>query len=157
MDLHHKILLYKGGNKLLKVISILFAVLAGCSTALEAFINGELGKSTSPLIATFVSLVVGSVFFLISMIITGDIKSFLALDSINPKFLLGGIFGGCIIYFTVKAVPGLGLSNTLTIIVVAQILIALFIDVLILREQTMHLYKFIGAILLFIGTFFIVS
>ncbi|WP_373601333.1 DMT family transporter [Paraclostridium bifermentans] len=140
-----------------KITSILFAVLAGCSTALEALINGELGKSTSPLIATFVSLVVGSVFFLISMIITGDIKSFLALDYISPKFLLGGIFGGGIIYFTVKAIPGLGLSNTLTIIVVSQILIALFVDVVILKEQTMHLYKCIGAILLFIGTFFIVS
>lgn len=140
-----------------KIISIIFAILAGASTALEAFINGELGKSTSPLVATFISLVVGSVFFLISMILSGDIKSFLQLDAINPKFLLGGIFGGCIIYFTVKAIAQLGLSKTLTVIVVSQIIIGFFIDVVVLKDQVIYLYKYIGIILLMIGTFFILS
>ena len=140
-----------------QIVAILFAVLAGGSTALESFINGELGKNTSPLIATFISLVVGAIFFLISIFLTGNTNSLLDLSSISPKFLLGGIFGGFIIYFTTKAIPGLGLSNTLIIIVVSQILIGFFMDIVVLKEQTMHLYKYIGAILLFIGTFFIVS
>ena len=136
---------------------IIFAILAGASTALEAFINGELGKNTSAMSATFISLLVGCVFFLISIIVTGDMKLVMSIGSINPKLLLGGVFGGLIIYFTVKAIPGLGVSNTLTIIVVSQILLGFFIDAVILREQTMHLYKYIGAILLVIGTFFIVN
>lgn len=140
-----------------QIVAILFAVLAGGSTALESFINGELGKNTSPLIATFISLVVGAIFFLISIALTGNTNSLLDLSSISPKFLLGGIFGGFIIYFTTKAIPGLGLSNTLIVIVVSQILIGFFMDIVVLKEQTMHLYKYIGAILLFIGTFFIVS
>ncbi|EPZ59265.1 hypothetical protein H477_2019 [[Clostridium] sordellii ATCC 9714] len=48
-----------------KIIAILFAVLAGISTTLETFVNGELGEQTTPMIATFLSLVVGSIFFLI--------------------------------------------------------------------------------------------
>ena len=44
---------------------IIFAILAGTSTALEAFINGELGKNTSAISATFISLLVGCVFFLL--------------------------------------------------------------------------------------------
>lgn len=140
-----------------QIVAIFFAILAGGSTALEAFINGELGKNTSPITATFISLVVGAIFFLISIFLTGNINSLLDLNSISPKFLLGGIFGGFIIYFTTKAIPGLGLSNTLIIIVVAQILIGFFMDIVVLKEQSMHLYKYIGAILLFIGTFFIVS
>lgn len=140
-----------------QIVAIFFAILAGGSTALEAFINGELGKNTSPLIATFISLVVGAIFFLISIALTGNTNSLLDLSSISPKFLLGGIFGGFIIYFTTKAIPGLGLSNTLIVIVVSQILIGFFMDIVVLKEQTMHLYKYIGAILLFIGTFFIVS
>ncbi|MBC6002789.1 DMT family transporter [Paeniclostridium sp. NSJ-45] len=140
-----------------QIVAILFAVLAGGSTALESFINGELGKNTSPLIATFISLVVGAIFFLISIFLTGNTNSLLDLSSISPKFLLGGIFGGFIIYFTTKAIPGLGLSNTLIVIVVSQILIGFFMDIVVLKEQSMHLYKYIGAILLFIGTFFIVS
>lgn len=140
-----------------KLASVIFAILAGGSTALEAFINGELGKNTSALSATFISLVVGAIFFFISIIVTGDIKSLTSMNSINPKLLLGGIFGGLIIYFTVRAIPGLGVSNTLTLIVVAQILLGFFIDIVVLKEQTMHLYKYIGAILLVIGTFFIVN
>lgn len=142
---------------MVKLASVLFAILAGGSTALEAFINGELGKNTSALSATFISLVVGALFFFISMILTGDIKSFTNMGSISPKLLLGGVFGGLIIYFTVKAIPDLGVSNTLTLIVVSQIILGFFIDVAILKEQTMHLYKYIGAILLVIGTFFIVN
>lgn len=142
---------------MIKLASVIFAILAGGSTALEAFINGELGKNTSALSATFISLIVGALFFFISMIITGDIKSFMNMGQISPKLLLGGIFGGLIIYFTVRAIPDLGVSNTLTLIVVSQILLGFFIDVVILKEQTMHLYKYIGAILLVIGTFFIVN
>ncbi|WP_261291258.1 DMT family transporter [Paraclostridium sordellii] len=144
-------------DNLEKIIAILFAVLAGISTTLEAFVNGELGEQTTPIIATFLSLVVGSIFFLITMFITGDIKSIFTLDKITPKFLLGGIFGGCIIFFTVKAVAHLGLSKTLTIIVISQIILGFAIDIFILNTQEIHLYKFIGIFMLISGTFFILS
>lgn len=136
--------------------AILFAILAGVSTAIEAFVNGELGKNTTALIATFISLVVGALFFLISILLAGDFKDLANINSINPKLLIGGILGGLIIYFTVKSVPSLGVSNTLTLIVVAQMLIGFFIDATLLKES-IHLYKYIGAILLVIGTFFILS
>lgn len=137
--------------------AIMFAMLAGISTALEAFINGELERNTTALIATFISLVVGAIFFLISILVSGDFKELINVGPINPKLLLGGIFGGCIIYFTVKAIPNLGVSNTLTLIVISQILVGFFIDSVIIGQETIHLYKFIGAILLVIGTFFIVN
>ncbi|MGL6104749.1 DMT family transporter [Romboutsia sp.] len=137
--------------------AILCAILAGSSTALEAFINGELGKSTTALIATFISLVAGAVFFLISILVTGDLKTLINLNQLNPKLLLGGVLGGFVIYFTVRAIPNLGVSNTLTLIVISQILIGFFIDAAILGQETMYLYNYIGAILLVIGTFFILN
>lgn len=137
--------------------AVLFAVLAGSSTALEAFINGELGKNTTALIATFISLVVGAVFFLISILVTGDLKTLVNINEINPKLLLGGILGGLVIYFTVRAIPNLGVSNTLTLIVVSQMLLSFFIDSYLLGQGTMHLYNYIGAALLVIGTFFILN
>lgn len=137
--------------------AIICAILAGGSTALEAFVNGELGKNTTALIATFISLVVGVLFFLISILVTGDFKSLMNISDINPKLLIGGVLGGLVIYFTVKAVPTLGVSNTLTLIVVSQMLIGLLIDGIILGQGSMHLYKYIGAVLLVIGTFFILN
>ena len=138
----------------MSIISIIFAILAGVSTALEAFINGELGKNTTALIATFISLLIGTIFFFISICVTGNLKTLYSFNNINPKLLLGGILGGLVIYFTVKAIPNLGVSKTLTLIVVSQMLVSFFIDLNTYR-QTMHLYNYIGAILLFIGTFFI--
>ncbi|MDK2563373.1 DMT family transporter [Romboutsia sedimentorum] len=137
--------------------AIICAILAGGSTALEAFVNGELGKNTTALTATFISLVVGVLFFLISILVTGDLKSLMNISDINPKLLIGGVLGGLVIYFTVKSVPTLGVSNTLTLIVVSQMLIGLLIDGIILGQGSMHLYKYIGAILLVIGTFFILN
>ena len=147
----------KGGIEMSQLGAVLCAVLAGSSTAMESFINGELGKNTTALIATFISLVVGAIFFLISIIVTGDLKSLININDINPKLLLGGILGGFVIYFTVRAIPSLGVSRTLTLIVVSQMLIGFFIDSAILGQETMHLYKYIGVILLVIGTFFILN
>ncbi|GAA0239928.1 DMT family transporter [Metaclostridioides mangenotii] len=140
-----------------KFASIIFALLAGGSTALEAFINGELGKNTTALVATFFSLLVGAVFFLISIVLAGDVKELVFIRDVNPKFLLGGIFGGLIIYFTIMAIPSLGVSNTLVIILVSQILLGFFIDSILLGEVTMHIYKYIGIALMAIGAFFILN
>lgn len=105
-----------------KLWAIIFALLAGGSTALEAFINGELGKSTTALVATFISLTVGAI-FLASIIVTGDLKCLVSINGFNYKLLLGGVFGGLIIYFTVKAIPNLGVSNTLILTLVSQVLV----------------------------------
>jgi len=138
------------------ILAIIFATLAGVSTSLEAFINGELGKNTTALIATFISLLVGTIFFFISICIIGNLNQLLSLKNINPKLLLGGVLGGLVIYFTVKAIPNLGVSKTLTLIVVSQMIVGFLIDSYIYKE-VMHLYNYIGAILLFLGTFFILN
>ena len=138
------------------IFAIIFATLAGVSTALEAFINGELGKNTTALVATFISLVVGTIFFFINICVTGNLKTLASFDGINPKLLFGGILGGLVIYFTTKSVPNLGVSKTLTLIVVAQMIVGFLIDSHIYKE-TLYLYNYIGAILLFIGTFFILN
>lgn len=137
--------------------AIIFAVLAGISTTLEAFFNGELEKNTTALTATFISLVIGSLFFLMSILVTGSFKDLLKIGNVNPILLLGGIFGGLIIYFTVRAIPTLGVSNTLTLIVVSQILLGFIIDSFILGKNTIHLYNYIGAALIFIGVFFMLN
>lgn len=137
--------------------AIMFALLAGLSTTMEAFFNGELEKNTTALIATFISLVVGAIFFLISILISGDFKELTKIGPIKPVLLLGGIFGGLIIYFTIKAIPSLGVSKTLTLIVVSQILLGFIIDNVILGEGSLHLYNYIGAVLIFIGVFFMLN
>ena len=139
------------------IVAIMFAVLAGLSTTLEAFFNGELEKNTSALIATFISLVIGALFFLLSILVTGNFKDLLKMEKLNPILLLGGIFGGLIIYFTVIAIPTLGVSNTLIVIVISQVLLGFVIDSLVFGKTPIQLYNCIGVALIFIGVFFIIN
>ena len=131
--------------------------MAGICTALEAFTNGELGRHTTPTVATFFTLLTGALFFLLANIFSGNMKHIGKLIHINPIFLLSGVFGASIIYFTIKAIPQLGVSNTLILIIAFQMVVGLILDVFILKEQVLHLYKIIGIFLLFIGTFFVMN
>jgi bacterial/archaeal transporter family-2 protein len=140
-----------------KIIPIIYAALAGICTALEAFTNGELGRHTTPVIATFFTLATGALFFLAAAIFSGNMKHIGKLVHIHPVFLFSGIFGALIIFFTIKAIPSLGVSNTLTLIIAFQMMLGLAIDVFVLKEQVLHLYKIIGVSLLFIGTFFVMN
>ena len=81
--LYHKI----SNKTMLTLRGSFMCSVSGNSTAMESFINGELGKNTTALIA-IISLVVGTIFFLISIIVTGDLKSLININDINPKHYL---------------------------------------------------------------------
>ncbi|SHK43274.1 DMT family transporter [Tepidibacter formicigenes] len=140
-----------------KLLPILFAILVGICTTLEAYINSKLGKFVSPRIATFHNLITGSIFILTVILLKGNIKQYTKIFNVRPQWLIGGLFGACIIYFGIKAIPKLGVANTLIIVFVSQVTTGLFIDIFILRQDQLHLYKLIGIILLFIGTFFVMK
>lgn len=136
----------------------IYAVLAGIFTTIEASINGKLGKLVTPSIATLHSLITGFAFFLVANQIKGNLIRYKKIVTVSPHWLLlGGIFGALIIYFATKAIPHLGVSKALTVIVAAQLISSLFIDVFILQQQRFHLYKVSGVILLLIGTYFIIK
>ncbi len=136
---------------------ILFAILSGFCLTLEVFINSKLGKIVPSQIATFHNLITGALFIFILLLANGNIKNYYKIFHVHPKWLIGGIFGSLIIYFGIKSVPKLGVVNNLLLVFIAQIISGLFIDVLFLKQQELHLYKFIGIFLLFIGAFFVMK
>lgn len=140
-----------------KLWAIIFALLAGICTALEAGINSNLGKVVSPRIATLHNLATGAIFILIGILLNGNIKQYLNIFNVKPQWLIGGVFGSCIIYFGIKAIPKLGITNTLIIVFAGQIITGLLIDVFILNSEQLYLYKIIGIILLLIGIFFVIK
>lgn len=140
-----------------KLIPILFAVLAGIFTTLEASINAQLGRLVTPNIATLHSLITGTIFILLANLIRGTLSQYVKIIYVSPQWLIGGIFGTLIIYLAVKAIPELGVTNTLTIIVASQLISGLLVDVFILQQQQLHLYKIAGILLLLIGTYFIIE
>jgi transporter family-2 protein len=135
----------------------IYAVLAGIFTAIETSINAKLGKIVTPNIATLHSLITGAVFILLINLVRGTLGRYPQIIYVGPQWLIGGVFGAFIIYFATKAIPCIGVSNALTIIVASQLISGLLIDVVVLQEQELHLSKIAGVFLFLIGTYLVVK
>lgn len=138
------------------LLPFIYALLAGVFTTLEATINAKLARMVTPKIATLHNLVTGVLVILVANIIAGSLNQYRSVLNVSPQWLIGGILGTFIVYFGVKAVPELGIANTLTLIVVAQLVSGLMADVYILKHQIIDIYKIFGVILLFLGTYLVV-
>jgi transporter family-2 protein len=138
----------------MSLLPFIYAILAGIFTTLEASINAKLGRMISPNIATLHSLVTGALIILAANFFRGTINQYSKIIYINPRWLIGGIFGTCIVYFATKTIPKLGISNTLTIIVASQVISSFFIDAVLLK-QDFRIDKILGAAMLLISVYFI--
>lgn len=138
------------------LLPILFAVLAGVFTTIETGINAKLGKIMTPNMATLHNLVTGVIFVLLINLFKGTLYQYKPIIYVSPQWLIGGIFGALIVYFATKSVPELGISKALTIIVAAQLISSLFIDLAVLGKQQLDWYKLSGIGLLLVGTYFII-
>lgn len=133
--------------------ALIFAILAGIFTTLEASINAKLGKIVTPKIATLHNLVTGVLVIFVANILKGTIHQYRKIIYVNPQLLIGGIFGTFIVYFVTKAIPKLGVATTLTIIVASQVISGLIIDIFISKQNQLDWLKCLGIFLLLIGTY----
>lgn len=140
-----------------EITPVIFAILAGIFTTLEASINAKLGRIVSPKIATLHSLITGVIIILIGNLLKGSLHQYAKIIHVRPQLLIGGIFGTFIIYFVTRTIPKLGVANTLTIIVASQIISGLLIDIFVTKQQELDWFKLVGIILLLCGTYFIMK
>ncbi|SHJ30014.1 transporter family-2 protein [Geosporobacter subterraneus DSM 17957] len=138
-------------------LALIFAILAGIFTTLEASINAKLGKIVTPKIATLHNLLTGVLVILVANILKGTIHQYRKIIHVNPQLLVGGIFGTFIVYFVTKAIPKLGVATTLTIIVASQVISGLFFDIVISKQDHLDWFKCFGIILLLLGTYLTVK
>lgn len=141
-----------------EILPYILAISAGIFTTLESSINGHIGKIITPKIATIYSLIVGLAIMIIITIAGGGIGGYRNIARLNTRLLMAGamagVFGALIIYFVAKTVPSLGVTVTLTLVVAAQILSGLYIDVIVLKHH-LDFYKVIGAAAVILGVYFI--
>lgn len=132
--------------------AVVCAIVAGFCTAIEQTINGRLGREISPSLATLHNLVLGAVFFLIINMFRGGLAGYRKIATLNPLLLIGGFFGAMIIYLSTKAVPALGVTVTLTLIIAGQLTCGIAADIFI-NKISFDLTDWIGIVLVITGTF----
>lgn len=130
---------------------LLDAVLAGIFTALESTMNSRLGERLTPAVATTYSLISGTLLMLTCCCLRGSFQhNCHKIFTLNPIWLAGGFFGAAIIYLSSRAIPALGVSRTLTVILAAQLITAMLIDAAF-AGIPIDRYKIFGMALLLLG------
>jgi transporter family-2 protein len=107
---------------------ILFLVfLAGAATAIQAGVNGGLGKKIGIIEAAFVSFVIGTVFLFILLIFLKQ-GNLLHVFQVPRWQLTGGLLGATYILIMVVAVPKIGIASSLVTLIVGQLFFSTLID-----------------------------
>lgn len=134
----------------------MLAILTGIFTTLEAAVNSELGKFTTPKIATLHSLLVGSLVMLIINLLTGTLSQYSKISNVALQWSVGGIFGALAIYLLTIIIPKLGVTIAFTIVITFQILSSFFIDTFIFKQQ-LELIQIIGLSMIITGLYFVMK
>jgi len=129
---------------------MLLAILAGVFTTIETSINSQLGKYLTPSIATLHSLITGMTFMLVINLLLGNMPRYSRVVTVRPIWLIGGLFGAFIIYFSSKSIPVLGISDTIILILAGQLVSGLIMDAFF-NNVDISLKKMAGMVLFLTG------
>lgn len=108
------------------------ALMMGITIAMQAPINATLGRSlqTTPLVATLISFIVGSLCLLLLVCLSGDfsIDTIKSLPKQNWWKFLGGILGAFCLFGMVWLVPKIGLIYLFLFMLVGQLIMGMLLD-----------------------------
>jgi transporter family-2 protein len=139
---------------------IFLAILAGMAIPTQAVVNSKLAASTgSPILAAFISFVIGSVALFGYILLTGIPLSNLASSKDAPLIAwIGGFLGAFFVSVMVTVVPRVGVALTFSLAIGGQMLITLLIDHfgwLGVAEKPINLMRVLGAALITVGVILI--
>lgn len=136
-------------------IPLFLAVVAGILIAIQAPTNAILGKASgSPVVAAFISFVVGTVVLGTMVAATSGRLFAPELKGVPWYAWAGGLYGAFFVAMAAFAAPRIGVASMLTAAVGGQILAALLLDhfgLLGLARQPLNVERLAGAALVLVG------
>ena len=108
----------------------LIALLAGAMMPTQAATNNKMAAFVeSPILAAFISFVVGTVALFAYVLISGESISNLSLAKGAPPIAwVGGLLGAFFVAAAVTLLPRLGVAMTFSLIIAGQMIVTLIID-----------------------------
>jgi transporter family-2 protein len=133
-------------------LSLLLAMVAGITMALQGALNTILGKAVGLLEATFIVHVVGTITVVMALLLLRFGRNGLSQIGQVPWYaMLGGVLSVLIIYTVVASISKLGVATATTAIIVGQVSTAVIIDhfgMFGLKEIPFTWWKLVGIALL---------
>ncbi|MEP7037467.1 MAG: DMT family transporter [Acidobacteriota bacterium] len=139
---------------------IILAVAAGMVMPTQAAINNKLAISAgSPVLAAFISFVVGTIALFLYILATGiPLGNLFSAKDASLIAWTGGILGAFFVAATVTLVPRLGVALTFSLVIAGQMLVTLVIDhfgILDVPVKSINLPRILGVTLITVGVILI--
>ena len=144
----------------MKILFYLLPVFAGIAITVQSGINSQLRLAIQhPLMAAFISFVVGTAALGILLIFSKDaLPGMSEYSSINWYKYTGGLLGAFVVTVTLLSVSKIGAGNMFVLIVAGQLVTAVLMDhfgVLGMKPNPITLQKFFGICLLVAGAWLV--
>jgi transporter family-2 protein len=132
---------------------LLLALVAGAMMPTQAAINNKMAVTVgSPILAAFISFLVGTIALLVYAVATGvPLGDMASAKNATPIAWAGGILGAFFVASAVILVPRIGVAMTFSLIIAGQMLITLVLDhygFLGLEERPISIPRVLGILLI---------
>jgi bacterial/archaeal transporter family-2 protein len=131
----------------------LFAFLGGAFITLQGVANTRISQDIGTWQAAMVTQLAGFMMALLILMVIRD-KNWKKFKHVNPIYLIGGAFGAVIIFSNVEAIQLIGVTLSISAILIAQLSLTFVIDGkgwFGVAKQRMKVPQFIGIGLMIIG------
>ena len=142
-----------------RVLAVLATVAVGAIVALQPPVNSQFARSTSVLVAAFVSTAIAAAFLGLLVVAAGEIRAIGKVTSVAPLYLTGGLMGALLISVSLVTVRTLGAGGVVAATVVGQLVVSAAIDragVFGLDPTPLTAGRVLGFVLLIAGTLLVV-
>ena len=131
----------------------LFALFGGAFITLQGVANSRISEDIGTWQAATITQLTGFIAsFLILMIIRD--RKWKGFKQVRPLYLIGGAFGAIVIFSSVKAIQTIGVTFSISAIMIAQLILTFIIDSngwFGLEKQKMRFPQFVGIGLMITG------
>jgi transporter family-2 protein len=144
----------------MKILFYLLPVFAGIAITLQSGVNSQLRATIHhPLMAAFISFLVGTIALAVLLIFSKDaIPGLSQYAAVNWYNYTGGLLGAFVVTVTLVSVAQIGAGNMFVLIVAGQLVTAVLMDhfgVLGLTPNPVSVQKFLGICLLVAGAWLV--
>lgn len=109
---------------------LLIALLAGAMMPTQAATNGRMASFVgSPILAAFISFLVGTIALFVYALLSGEtLSSLAAAKDAPPVAWIGGFLGAFFVASATLLVPRIGVAMTFSLFIAGQMIVTLIID-----------------------------
>jgi len=143
-----------------KILYYLLPILAGVAITIHSGINSQLrAASQHPLMAAFISFLVGTVALALLLIFSRQsIPAMGTYQEVNWYKFTGGLLGAFVVFVALISVQKIGASNMFILIIAGQLLTAVLMDhfgIFGMKLSPVNLQKTIGILLVVAGAYLV--